>query len=816
MHPASRKQRRTLYGSTGLAVGPAVVETVRLAMRGLTNQEIAVQRGCALSTVENQLKIFYDVAKHTIDDDAFWNGPARQARRRHALPLIWDLMRPHLVDLVGDVTDAFGPVPPFIADLPAPRCRTFVGRESLIETVCEQMRQAAGPRMILLAAFGGYGKTEAARAIAERMLIEHRFGTVVWIDLNGMDDSNVVPTSSTALSVERVARAVLSRTGCTSEHDLRSHLLRNATLLVLDGLESIHGSGRNTVIERLYRWLGSGPSRSLITSRVDVVAPFIWRPTFPGLELPAAEELLRSEADNTPQVTQLRDAPASVIERIWQLTLGMPLALHQVIGQCQRYELRQVILHLEAAKTLGASDEFYAFLCQPAWQELSRNARALLVYLVLASRAPQSARQLEGILLPGVMIFDEPTVADALAELTDCFLVQRTLPTTFDEELTYTLHPTTRAFINSPTMRQQWQVELLIDEHDVFDAATRQHEVLIDRSIGRPGGDAGRNMTLFSPTVHDRMLARAVPDMLHVVRALLQRGAHERVLWYWESISGYLWYFGRLAEYMECDEYALAAAKALALTNPGKGRRLVGIIYAELGYGAMELDDAEQADRYLHDAERVFEDLGDLAELVRVQRYQADKHLRRGEFAMAESLLRDTLMRLGLIDWRAQLDGDNQRAIMQTPTHNLLGSAYCEQGRYDAARREFMRALRIARRIGGDNRYWTLPAMLNLGRLHEQNGRRKLARHYFERVLKQTDDGGNPDTRADALVQLATLHLHDGDHELALRHAQQAIELYEAMGKVRTANRIDEMFRLNADSRSMTGTMSNKRQPFTV
>lgn len=799
MDPASRKRRRPLYGSTGLAVGPAVVDTVQLAIRGLTNQEIAEQRGCAVFTVENQLKVFYDVAKHTIHDNSFWNGPARQSRRRQALPLIWERMLPHMAHLIDDGSASSGSRLPSLADLPAPRCRALVGRERFIDDVCAQLRDAAGPRILLLAAFGGYGKTEAARAIAERMLVEQRFGAVVWIDLSGMTNSSDTTRSGATLTAEGVTRSVLSQTACTSEGALRTHLLSNTSLLVLDGLDSVDGFARNDVVERLYRWLGSGSSRALITSRVDVVAPYLWRPDFPGLDLPAAEALLRDEAMHTPQAAQLRDASPPVIERIWELTLGMPLALHQVIGQCQRYELQQVVAHLEAAQTHGASDEFYAFLCQPAWRDLSRNARALLVYLAVATRIPQTTRQLEGIVLPNGITFDSSTVADALAELTACFLVQRTLPTSFDDEPTYTLHPTTRAFVNSPTMRRQWLADLSFDEHDVFDAAFRQHQALVDLSIGNPGGDAGRNMTLFSATVHDQTLARAIPDMLHVQHAHLLQGDVERVLWYWESISGYLWYFGRLAEYIECDEHALPAAQEVARDDPERGRRLVGIILAELGYGAMELDDAEQADRYLHDAEQVFEALEDLPELVRVQRYQADKHLRRGEFVVAESLLRDTLIRLGLIDWDTQPDGENQRAIMQSPTHNLLGSSYCEQGKRREARREFVTAIRIARRIRGDNRYWTLPAVLNLGRLHAQYGRRSLAYHYFRHVLRQTSDGGNPDTRAEALFQLASLHSEDGDHESARLHAQQSIELYEAMGKIRAADRIAETFLMQDD-----------------
>ena len=791
-----RKTPRPLYSSTGLAIGPAAIETVRLAMKGLSNQEIADRRHCSLHTVNNQLKLFYDVARQTIEDDAFWNAHSNPSRRRNALPLIWERMLPYLGRFVDeDATPASTPPHTSVAelaDLPTPRCHTFWGRAAFIEETCRAWRDSTSARIVLLAAFGGYGKTECARAIAEQLLREQRFGNLAWIDLNN-DQGSFHPDSEPTMplnnrqSLTTLARTILSRLAVASESELHRQLQAEATLIVVDGLESVEGIERRAVVDALHRWIGSGPSQALITSRVDVVAPYLDRPAFPGLDLPATEVLLRGEAARVPQAAQFRDASASVIEHIWRLTLGMPLALHQVIGQCQHYELRQVIAHLEDARTHGSSDAFYAFLCQPAWQELSREARALLVYMSVATREPQTSRQLEGLSIAAGIAFDQASLGYALAELTTWFLVQRALPQIAEDEPTYTLHPTTRGFVRSAGMRERWTAELGIDEGGLIDAATRKHEEIIDLTIGTPGGEVGRNMTLFPPSVLDLTLARSIPDMLHVARAHLQRGNDGRVLWYWESITGYLWYFGRFHEFAECDEYALVAARRIAETNPVTGERLIGIISAELGYAAMESDEPERAEEYFRDALNMFETLGDRAEAVRVLRYQASLRLRTGEFDAAKRLCREALDRLDLVDWDTPLDADDQRSIMRSPIHNLLGSIYLQQQQHGAARREVVTALRMARSISGDHRYWSLSPTVNLGRIHEHAGRDNRATRYYQRCIRLTEDGSNPDARADALVRLATLAT---DSTLAQQLVREAIALYEAMGKRAEAARV--------------------------
>lgn len=808
MSAERERARLPRYSSTGLSVGPAVVATVRLALAGLSNREIAARRRCSLHTVNNQLKLFYDVARQEIADEAFWKPLTTQTLVRQALPQIWERMAPALSHLVPD-GEPLIPAPrpatvaAALAAVPAPRCRELWGRGPLIDALCHTLTAPQAFRMVLLAAFGGHGKTECARAVAERLLSEARFQRLLWIDLRNGQHPATGAAADALASVDRLSRAglartMLSRLACSSEDDLRRQLSAEATLIILDGLETIERNERGAAVDALHSWLGTGPSRALLTSRVDVVAPYIERPPFLGLDLPASEAMLRGEAALLPQAAQLRNAPAGIIERIWKLTLGMPLALHQVIAQCQHFELRQVVAHLEQAHAQGSDDAFYASLCRPAWDGLSPAAQALLVYLAVATRAPQTSAQLQGISPAAGITFDQATLHGALAELSTWFLVQRTLPEDGDAPPTYAIHPTTRAFVLGRAMRERWSVELGTDMDRLMEAATHKHAELVALAIGAPGGEVGRNMTLFSQTVHDRTLARAIPDVLHVMQFHHERGHHAPVLWYWEALSGYLWYFGHYPEFAECDEYALAAARQVVVSEPDADQRLPAIILAELGYAAMELDEPERAAGYFRDAECQLRELGDGSELVRVLRYQAALQLRQGAFAEAERFCRAALMQLDSSEESGQeqptLVAGDRRAILRSPIHNLVGAIYLAQRRHDAARREIVRALRIARRIGGDNRYWALGPALNLGRVHQQRGRFAVAARYYQRCLIGTEDGSNPDMRADTFTALASLAAQQGDPHLAQQYAQQAATIYAVMGKHGAATRTLQMF----------------------
>ncbi len=270
-------------------------------------------------------------------------------------------------------------------------------------------------------------------------------------------------------------------------------------------------------------------------------------------------------------------------------------------------------------------------------------------------------------------------------------------------------------------------------------------------------------------------MALAIPDFLHAMRHYLARAQPREVLWYWDRISDYLWRHGRYPEYVQCDHYALAAAAQLA-ANSAESGRLTAKICAELAFAHMELGEPDLAEGYVREAERLCRELGDTPGLVRALRYRATLRCRLGDHDAAVAFCRQAL---GILD---DVGHDGQ-AVVRCPLHTLLGIVRLEQGDHPAARRELLTALKGARTLGEDRVYWSLAPLFNLGGLYERRSEPTHAQRYYRRCITLTDAGVNLGIRAQAALRLAMLLAGDGRAELAKSLTEEAIRLFDTMGK---------------------------------
>ena len=368
--------------------------------------------------------------------------------------------------------------------LPAPRCRKLWGRTELLDEVIGKLQDPAAPRIVLLSAYGGYGKTELARYIAEKLVEAHVFLDAAWVSLKQEEfHFTLGKVSPVPLAFEpsraTIVRRLMHRFACRSEGELQTRLGTEALLLVIDNLETLPMGEREAVVSDVHRVIGTGPSRAIFTSRFDVTVPYVYKPPVAGLSLAASDALLRDEAHYFSGAAELRTAGPEAIRQIWELTAGAPLALHLVVGQSQRYELRQVLVNLREARAHGRCDDFYQFLHEQAWRELGIAAQTLLVFMSTATRAPQTSLQLLGVSASAEVTFDEQTLHEALGELTRWFLVERTEPGEMDRARAYGLHPLTRTFVLSQEMRGRWEAELHLTETSLREAATRKHQEIL-------------------------------------------------------------------------------------------------------------------------------------------------------------------------------------------------------------------------------------------------------------------------------------------------------------------------------------------------
>lgn len=677
--------------------------------------------------------------------------------------------------------------------LPGSRCRRLVGRTELIDDVVGCLRTPGGPRLILLAALGGFGKTELARYVAERMLDGKEFADAAWLDLRTREFDftrravREVQSTLDPSSVAGLVRWLALRLGCHTTAELTARLRAQPILVVVDNLETFPEEDRELAVSRLHDLIGNGPSRAIITSRFDVAPPYIHRPRVGGLTPAATRELLDLEAGATPRLAALRRLSDDDVATIWKVTRGMPFALHLLIGQCQHFDPARVVESLRQTRGEDPSDEsLFGFLYRQAWEELGPAARALLIYLATATRSGQAEEQLLG-LSPAGLPLEPPTLSAALVELLRWFLIERAESGEAAGGYSYTLHPLTRAFVLSRDFRPVWEKDYA--EETVRLAAVQKHQEIFEATLGPASAEKRADESASD------VLARAIPDCLESMRYYLAGGDAERVLWYWRWLSSYLWMYGRHHEYVECDQYALVAAKRVAASNAREGRLLEAVISAELAFSLLEFNELTIADHHAARAEEIFRSLGHPFDVATALRYRATIANCQDDLERAERLCREALRVLdtpndtGLgesaiakaaattrLDTVIHAVAEGQRKSALSTLHNLLGDIQRKRGDYRAARREFVSALALTLAFRGEARaYRALAPLRNLGYLYEVNGAFPKAKAYYRRCLNLTADGTRPDFRAGVLTRLAQVAVHEGNTHQARNFASEAL-----------------------------------------
>lgn len=159
----------------------------------------------------------------------------------------------------------------------------------------------------------------------------------------------------------------------------------------------------------------------------------------------------------------------------------MPLALHLVAGQSQHYDLRRVLANLSSARDTGPDSDFYEFLHQQCWDELSIAARGLLAFMAVATRTAQTSLQLLDITPTETIHFDAELLENTLGELARWFLVERAESEQPGESITYGLHDLTRKFVLSARIRTQWA--RVFPETRLREEAAAKHFEILRRAL---------------------------------------------------------------------------------------------------------------------------------------------------------------------------------------------------------------------------------------------------------------------------------------------------------------------------------------------
>lgn len=348
-----------------------------------------------------------------------------------------------------------------IQNLPPRRFTHLIGREEEISIILQNLRNpdSAAQPIIAITALGGIGKTALAYEIVERSMLEKLFDGLVWesAKTEELEGNRIIPLStSPSLSFESLVRAIANQLGHDNilhlppEEQINRvrHILQTGSyLIVVDNLETVES------YEELARQLhgllspspASRPSRALITSRERLAIPYIREYHIQGLSKPASIDFVKQEARNRDALG-IQKTGLSLLERIYKITHGMPLAMKLLVSQF----IAGIPLDTELDRLEGArEDGLYELIYMRLWFKLSIPAQKILI--ATAAFAASVARPM----LQPVSKTSDDELEAAIPELVRMSLIDPSDHATAAQRR-YSIHPMTRWFINSP-LKDLWE-----------------------------------------------------------------------------------------------------------------------------------------------------------------------------------------------------------------------------------------------------------------------------------------------------------------------------------------------------------------------
>jgi hypothetical protein len=335
--------------------------------------------------------------------------------------------------------------------VPAPEYACLFGVQEHVQYLARQLSAPDGPRFLSIEGLGGIGKTALARAVVQRRMEEDDLADVLWISARSEQISErgtLVPLDDPAQSLDDIVARLATQLGLqnlvglsTPEKlaRLQPTLREEPYLVVIDNLETL------TDIEALMPALQplAKATRFLLTSR-HTLASFPYAHVFamPELSRDDSQALVESELARRG----IRDPiPAALVEQLYRVIGGLPLALKLVAAQVGRLAWEEIIAGLQTARRKSQAT-LYTFIYRRTWQMLSDAARRLLLAMLPLNP--------EGEDLPFIQTMSglpETDFEPALAQLLDYSLleVQSLLKVPH-----YSLHRLTITFLQTDILRQ--------------------------------------------------------------------------------------------------------------------------------------------------------------------------------------------------------------------------------------------------------------------------------------------------------------------------------------------------------------------------
>ncbi|HBW56276.1 MAG TPA: hypothetical protein DEF27_00125 [Oscillatoriales bacterium UBA8482] len=329
---------------------------------------------------------------------------------------------------------------------PDPLCRRVWGRDDLVTEIISALKSPEELSIFCLSGGPGYGKTEAAKAIAKAVLKQNSFDGVLWVTAR---DTELVETKisnnqrSESLTWDKFVEEIAIQLRCpNSENSVRQYLKEKKRLIVLDNAETSDYEG---ILANIVKILND--SRMLLTSRVKNNTRFVKLLPIEGLDYISSKNLLLEEA-KYKEIPALMQATEKQLHRIHELSCGAPLALHFVVGLVKDEDaIDPVLSALEQAS--GEVEVFYKFTLETAWRRISEASQRVLHIIGELNAGITESEILQG--------WGQLGWPEARKELNRWYLIAETRDV--KDEKRYDLHPWVRASVRSGLV-EKWEPSL--------------------------------------------------------------------------------------------------------------------------------------------------------------------------------------------------------------------------------------------------------------------------------------------------------------------------------------------------------------------
>ena len=324
------------------------------------------------------------------------------------------------------------------------------------------------PWLLSIDGIGGIGKTTLARDLVRAVAQTERFAALGWVSAKQeefLPESGIQPVDEdavgnaagggAALDVDALTDALLEQVGGGAQTngtaaEKRATLARlleeRPSLLVIDNLETV--ADYEALIPTLRQL--ANPSKFLITSRLSIKQHAdVFCLSLSELSQESTLALLHHEAE-VRGILPLADASDAILEQIYAVVGGHPLALNLVLGQLIYLPLSQVLNNLEQARGRHV-DELYTYIYWQAWQMLDDSSRQLFLSMPLLYNSTFAQ-------LAATSLLEFDKLQGALTQLLGLSLV---LVGGDLVEPRYRLHRLTETFLMHEVLKWEGQIDLL-------------------------------------------------------------------------------------------------------------------------------------------------------------------------------------------------------------------------------------------------------------------------------------------------------------------------------------------------------------------